>query len=78
MKGQNQEEMANPSPGESLKIWDSLSFQPSATLSTDSFEQDLGKVASPRGSLAALIATQFLLMVLARAEKSSGVRGDFK
>ncbi|KAM7033952.1 coiled-coil domain-containing protein 187 isoform 3-T3 [Acridotheres tristis] len=43
LKGQNQEEMANPSPGESLRIWDSLSFQPSATLSTDSFEQDLGE-----------------------------------
>ncbi|XP_066189154.1 uncharacterized protein [Sylvia atricapilla] len=43
LKVQNQEEMANPSPGESLRIWDSLSFQPSATLSTDSFEQDLGE-----------------------------------
>lgn len=54
LKVQNQEEMGNPSPGESLRIWDSLSFQPSATLSTDSFEQHLGKVASPRGSLSAL------------------------
>lgn len=70
--------MANPSPGESLRIWDSLSFQPSATLSTDSFQQDLGKVASPRGSLTALIAAEFLLMVLARAENSSVVRGNFK
>ncbi|XP_059721218.1 centrosome-associated protein 350-like [Haemorhous mexicanus] len=35
--------MAKPSPGESLRIWDSLSFQPSATLSTGSFEQDLGE-----------------------------------
>uniref|UniRef100_A0A803W8V9 CAP-Gly domain-containing protein n=1 Tax=Ficedula albicollis TaxID=59894 RepID=A0A803W8V9_FICAL len=43
LKGQNQEEMANPSTGESLRIWDSLSFQPSATLSTDSSEQDLGE-----------------------------------
>ncbi|XP_064584103.1 coiled-coil domain-containing protein 187 [Zonotrichia leucophrys gambelii] len=32
--------MASPSPGESLSIWDSLSFQPSATLST---EQHLGE-----------------------------------
>ncbi|TRZ15199.1 hypothetical protein HGM15179_011910 [Zosterops borbonicus] len=43
LKVQNQEEMANPSPGESLRTWDSLSFQPSATLSTDSFEHDLGE-----------------------------------
>lgn len=35
--------MANQSRGESLRIWDSLSFQPSATLSTDGFEQDLGE-----------------------------------
>ncbi|XP_030817602.1 centrosome-associated protein 350-like [Camarhynchus parvulus] len=35
--------MANPSPGESLRIWESLSFQPSATLSTGSFEQHLGE-----------------------------------
>ncbi|KAF2982320.1 hypothetical protein EK904_004927 [Melospiza melodia maxima] len=39
LKVQNQEEMASPSPGESLSIWDSLSFQPSATLS---MEQHLG------------------------------------
>ncbi|XP_063266277.1 coiled-coil domain-containing protein 187 isoform X2 [Prinia subflava] len=43
LKVQNQEEMANPSRGESLRIWDSLSFQPSAPLSTNSFEQDLGE-----------------------------------
>ncbi|XP_023794086.1 centrosome-associated protein 350 isoform X2 [Cyanistes caeruleus] len=43
LKIQNHEEMANPSPGESLRIWASLSFQPSATLSADSFEQDLGE-----------------------------------
>ncbi|XP_071310218.1 coiled-coil domain-containing protein 187 [Agelaius tricolor] len=43
LKVQNQEETANPSPGESLRIWDSLSFQPSATLSTGSFEQHLGE-----------------------------------
>ncbi|XP_038012588.1 coiled-coil domain-containing protein 187 isoform X3 [Motacilla alba alba] len=43
LKVQNQEEMANPSPGESLRIWDSLSFQPSATLSPGGFEQDLGE-----------------------------------
>nr|XP_026652831.1 centrosome-associated protein 350 isoform X1 [Zonotrichia albicollis] len=40
LKVQNQEQMASPSPGESLSIWDSLSFQPSATLST---EQHLGE-----------------------------------
>ncbi|XP_048181884.1 coiled-coil domain-containing protein 187 isoform X3 [Corvus hawaiiensis] len=43
LKVQNQEEMANQPRGENLRIWDSLSFQPSATLSTDSFEQDLGE-----------------------------------
>ncbi|XP_033374374.1 coiled-coil domain-containing protein 187 isoform X2 [Parus major] len=46
LKIENQEEMANPSPGESLRIWASLSFQPSATLSADSFEQDLGERGS--------------------------------
>ncbi|RMB93340.1 hypothetical protein DUI87_30034 [Hirundo rustica rustica] len=35
--------MANPPPGESLRIWDSLRIQPSATLSADSFEQDWGE-----------------------------------
>ncbi|XP_068067163.1 uncharacterized protein [Anomalospiza imberbis] len=43
VKVQNQEGKANPSPGESLRIWDSLSFQPSATLSTGGFAQDLGE-----------------------------------
>ncbi|XP_027742953.1 uncharacterized protein LOC114059108 [Empidonax traillii] len=53
-KVQNREEKTNQPPGESLRIPDSLSFQPSAALSTgaetDGFERDLGKVASPGGS----------------------------
>ncbi|KAJ7418500.1 hypothetical protein WISP_58708 [Willisornis vidua] len=53
LKVQNQEEKTNQSPEESLKIPDSLSFQPSAALSTraetDGSEQDLASLPADPG-----------------------------